>query len=70
MKETTLRGLDRIYTHVNQNHLYHLILYHALCLVTWVPNGYAIISISFTNAKPDYVDCGEHVNMTYGEFCR
>ena len=69
--QTNLTGLDRIYAHVNQNHPYHLILYHALCLVTWAPNAYAILSINFTNAKPDYVDCGEHAsNLTYAEYCR
>ena len=71
MKEPTLHGLDRIYNHISQHHPYPLLLYSALCLATWAPNAYAIISINFTNAKPGFVDCNDRHgnNLTYHDFC-
>ena len=52
-----LKGLDRIYMHVSQSHIYPILLYYALSLA-WVTGGYAIISISFTTAKP-----GNYLNV-------
>ena len=46
-----LKGIDSIYMHISQSHIYPIFVYYALSLA-WAAGGYAIISISFTTAKP------------------
>ena len=53
-----LKGLDRIYMHISQSHIYPILLYYVLSLA-WITGGYAIISINFTTAKP-----GDFLNIT------
>ena len=56
-EKNSLKGIDRIYLHISQSHKYPILLYYALSLA-WAAGGYAIISISFTTAKP-----GKNLNI-------
>ena len=51
-----LQGLDRLYAYVSQRAAYPFVLFNALAM-TWVVGGFAVISISFTNARPGEFVC-------------